>query len=785
MKKMYSILAVLLLAAISFAQTPQKMSYQAIIRNNSGQLVTSHVVGIKISILQGSASGTVVSTETQTPTTNVNGLISIEIGGSTGFNAINWASGSYFIKTETDPTGGTNYSIVGTSQLLAVPYALHAKTVEIDNVNDADADPANEIQALSISGTNLTLSKGGGTVTLPPSGGGDNWGTQVVKTNASITGQGTDSSPLSVVSSVLSPAWTNILNIPAGFADGVDNVDDADHDITNEIQVLSISGSNLSLSNGGGTVVIPSTGGGGTSWSLTGNAGTNTTTDFIGTTNEMDIIFKRNNRNAGLLSTVNTSFGVKALNPLSTGSDNTAIGAGSLGENTLGSGNTAIGRSALTYNTLGNNNTAIGGRSLKSNSTGINNTAIGEGTLVNNHTGNGNTGCGYSTLSYNDASNNTANGSLALYLNNTGFSNVAMGSNSMYSNTIGSDNTAIGFESLNKNTTTNFNTAIGKSALYSNTSNFNTAIGYNSMYSNTTGSGNNANGAYSLWSNTTGSRNAASGMNSLQYNTTGSYNTANGYSSLGSNTTGEENTAYGSLSMYSNTIGGKNTANGTAALSSNTAGNNNTAGGCQGLQHNTTGNNNTADGYQALQDNTTGYQNTAIGYQTMQHNITGNNNTAIGIWAISNVTGSNNIGIGYDAQVPAASANNQIRLGNGSITYAGVQVAWTIGSDRRWKTDIKTSDLGLNFITKLKPVSYIRLNDESKKAEYGFIAQEVDETLKSVGATPNGIITIDDAGMYNLRYNDIIAPLVKAMQEQQQIIENLLLRIEKLENGKN
>ena len=132
------------------------MSYQAVIRNSSGQLVTNHAVGIKITIMQGSASGAVVSTETQTATTNANGLVSIEIGGNAGFNAINWASGTYFIKTETDPTGGTNYTIAGTSQLLAVPYALHAKTVEVDNVNDADADPANEIQVLSISGTNLT-----------------------------------------------------------------------------------------------------------------------------------------------------------------------------------------------------------------------------------------------------------------------------------------------------------------------------------------------------------------------------------------------------------------------------------------------------------------------------------------------------------------------------------------------------------------------------------------------------------------------------------------------------
>jgi len=112
------------------AQTPQKMSYQAFIRNSSNALVTNKQVGLKISILQGSVTGTVVYTETQNPTTNDFGLVNIEIGASAGFNSIAWANNTYFIKTETDPTGGTNYSVSGISQLLSVPYAFQAKTSE-------------------------------------------------------------------------------------------------------------------------------------------------------------------------------------------------------------------------------------------------------------------------------------------------------------------------------------------------------------------------------------------------------------------------------------------------------------------------------------------------------------------------------------------------------------------------------------------------------------------------------------------------------------------------------
>jgi hypothetical protein len=131
MKKLYTILLAALLLANSFAQVPQKMSYQSVIRNSTNQLVTNHAVGMRVSILQGSASGTAVFVETQTPTTNINGLVTIEIGGGTPvsgtFAGIDWSTGIYFIKTEADPNGGSSYTISGTTQLLSVPYALFAK----------------------------------------------------------------------------------------------------------------------------------------------------------------------------------------------------------------------------------------------------------------------------------------------------------------------------------------------------------------------------------------------------------------------------------------------------------------------------------------------------------------------------------------------------------------------------------------------------------------------------------------------------------------------------------
>lgn len=134
MKKIFTMLSAILITGSMFlsqqvyTQAPQKMSYQAVIRNSSNTLITSAPIGMRISILQGSSNGIAVYVETQRPTTNANGLASLGIGSGTvvsgNFSAINWASGPYFIKTEIDAAGGTNYTIIGTSELLSVPYAL-------------------------------------------------------------------------------------------------------------------------------------------------------------------------------------------------------------------------------------------------------------------------------------------------------------------------------------------------------------------------------------------------------------------------------------------------------------------------------------------------------------------------------------------------------------------------------------------------------------------------------------------------------------------------------------
>ena len=127
-------LVFLFLGTFAFAQAPDAMSYQAVVRDATGTLISNKAIGVKMSVLKTSASGTVVYEETFTPkpVTNSNGLMTLEIGKGTPltgtFSGIDWSAGPFFVKSEIDPAGGTTYSVVSTSQLLSVPYALYAKT---------------------------------------------------------------------------------------------------------------------------------------------------------------------------------------------------------------------------------------------------------------------------------------------------------------------------------------------------------------------------------------------------------------------------------------------------------------------------------------------------------------------------------------------------------------------------------------------------------------------------------------------------------------------------------
>jgi hypothetical protein len=234
-------------------------------------------------------------------------------------------------------------------------------------------------------------------------------------------------------------------------------------------------------------------------WSLTGNLGTLASTNFIGTTDDQDIVFKRFGAKAGLLSLAsgNTAFGVYTLNLNTTGYQNAAFGVRALETNTTGQSNAALGFSALGANTSGFHNVAVGTNALKFNTTGANNTAIGTQALFANTLGYQNIAMGTNSLLNNtEGLSNSAIGFYSLADNTTGSSNTALGSYSSHKNTIGFGNSSFGTQALFKTTSGNSNTAIGSNGLYDNISgNLNTALGYNTGLGITTGSKNTIIGA--------------------------------------------------------------------------------------------------------------------------------------------------------------------------------------------------------------------------------------------------------------------------------------------------
>jgi hypothetical protein len=121
-----------------------------------------------------------------------------------------------------------------------------------------------------------------------------------------------------------------------------------------------------------------------------------------------------------------------------------------------------------------------------------------------------------------------------------------------------------------------------------------------------------------------------------------------------------------------------------------------------------------------------------------------------------------------------------VKIGDWAISYAGIQVAWTITSDKRWKSQIQDVPYGLDFINELRPVSYVRNNSPTQKEEYGFIAQDVEQVFAAHGDAKQGMLTKTDAGYLELRYNDFIAPIVRAIQEVSSTLRTHTTEIEQL-----
>jgi hypothetical protein len=258
----------------------------------------------------------------------------------------------------------------------------------------------------------------------------------------------------------------------------------------------------------------------------------------------------------------------------------------------------------------------------------------------------------------------------------------------------------------------------------------------------------------------------------------------------------DTNTALGSGALNANTTGVSNTANGAGALEFNTTGDFNTVNGQAALRFNTTGTENTATGVNALRDNTTGTNNTANGVGALRDNTTGNDNTATGQnagrgaspFTNANTTGSNNTFIGFQSAGASATASNVITLGNGSIATLRCQVTTiTSLSDERDKKDIAPLSAGLDFLTKLRPVSFKWNTRDGAKVDVddsGFIAQELLAVQEDTGITIPNLVSQENPDKLEAGYGTLIPVLVSAVQELTSMVKQLQNEIDTLKGDK-
>ena len=419
------------------------------------------------------------------------------------------------------------------------------------------------------------------------------------------------------------------------------------------------------------------------------------------------------NSQATAWNNTNVSVGFESLRGSTTpanntGLNNTAIGYQALNSNTSGDTNTAIGHVALFDNTTGIQNVTVGGNSLVNNTTGSNNTALGFQALNNSVGGNNGVAIGlqaqfyYNNTSTAHSNTNTAVGYQSLRgsttpADNTGLSNTAAGYQALLDNTTGTGNAALGHVALSNNTTGRYNIGIGTQALFDNTEGgYNVGIGY-----------------FTISNSTVVDQCVAIGHESQRYSdsTTTSKdgnNTSVGFRALRGSTTAADN------------VGINNTAVGVATLQVNSGGTSNSALGQAALLANTTGNNNVAIGVNALVRNTTGSQNSALGVDAGRYDQAGNDTANF-----TNCT--------YLGQNSRASGNNQVILGgSGTNAYLASDANLSVTSDERDKTDIRDTILGLDFINALRPVDY-----RWDPRDYYFDTEVYEEEVTEIVEVPN------------------------------------------------
>jgi Chaperone of endosialidase len=551
------------------------------------------------------------------------------------------------------------------------------------------------------------------------------------------------------------------------------------------------------------TELTAGAGGSGSGWSLNGNSNLNPGSNFIGTTDKEPLVFKVNNMTAGRLDTTsNVSYGVGALAADSANTSiygNTAIGAMALYINGTGANtaldqatrNTAVGAHAMYANTTGLYNTAVGFTSLAANTSGYFNTALGYGTLGANVGGQNNTAVGLASLAYNTIGTfNTALGTRSLQNNTTGHSNIAIGSWALYNNTGGSNLIAIGDSALMNQEPNRFgyigNIAIGTMALYANlTGTNNTATGYQALSANTSGFGNTAYGSNVLLGNTTGNHNTAVGSQTMTTAATSTYMTALGYGVSTTQDNLTNATAIGanafvgqSNSMVLGSINGQNGASSSVNVGIGTAA-------PLAPLHIHSSN---ADNWHNAK---TLYLDDDISVPTIR--FQGSGAYANRFWNITlepyTPTSGDNAGIpgtslvlSNDEDYPNVRFEQGITQFLGDIHgYGDATIEGTLHlsnsisySDIRLKKDIQPLHNALSDVLRLNGYTYYWKNNKDTSEQIGVLAQEVQKVYPQ-------LVEADNKGILGVNYQALIPVLLTAIKEQQNQIDELTKRVDRIE----
>ena len=688
--------------------------YQAILRDGSGSVISGQNVSLRMTIYQ---KGDLVNgyIETHETFTNIMGLINLTIGNGipiqNTFSSINWGkstSNPFFIKIEFSDNDGNTFLTFGESQLLSVPYAMYAKNVE--NVNDADANPLNEIQDLSLSGNILEISMNSASTLIDLSPYLDNTDAQVLSFGLDdtlhLTGGGkvylgiydidtrfkAHIAQYTLDQSALALRLQNLSDSAAtNYSTGISN----SASIQNDSARLNQAKNDLKNTQDSVSVLYSAAFKDSSSTNEIQNILINVTNDSLlisdGQGIALNKLFQTQSISIDSLSdsyydnNLNLILGSKPNNLVKIGANsaknNVGIGNEAFRDNTTGSYNVGIGIGALNKNTTGGLNSAIGQEALHSNKVGNSNTAIGRFALYQ-ATANGNTAIGAESSGSNTTGQfNTSVGRFSLKSNKTGSDNSALGEGADVADTNLSNATAIGAGAIVKASNT---IQLGNSSIDSVVTSGKLKLG-NVIYPNTAGTTGQVlttDGSGNLSFQTTDTSRVVPYLGATQAVNLGAFdltvnsvkiglgsgnvptNIALGNGALRSNSTGNNNTASGSYALEANTTGSYNTASGTNALNKNTIGRNNTAIGFNALLQNTTGDGNTASGAYALNVNTTGMRNTASGTNALNNNTTGSNNTASGYNALNNnTTGAGNTAAGYEALEKNTTGNDNTAAG--------------------------------------------------------------------------------------------------------------------------